>query len=68
MADVHYIFLGRSQREFSIGGHCSLGYIDLQIKTKSLYDYYVQYIVLTVSSKKIIENMLSLYRIDLPPP
>ena len=39
MADVHYILLGRSQRDFSIGGHCSLGSIDLKIKTKILYDY-----------------------------
>ena len=39
MADVHYIFLGRSQRDFAIGGHCSLFSIDLKIKTKILYDY-----------------------------
>ena len=37
MADVHYILLGR--RDFSFGGHCSLGSIDLKMKTKILYDY-----------------------------
>ena len=39
MADVHYILLGRSQRDFSIGGHFSLGSIDLKIKSKILCDY-----------------------------
>ena len=39
MTDVHYILLERSQRDFSIGRHCSLGSIDLKIKTKILYDY-----------------------------
>ena len=39
MADVNYIHLGRSQQDFSIGGHCSLGSIDLKIKTEILYDY-----------------------------
>ena len=38
MADVHYIFLERSQQDFSIGGHCNLGFIHLTIKTKILYD------------------------------
>ena len=37
MADAHYIVLGRSQRDFSIGGHCSLDFIDLKIKTNILY-------------------------------
>ena len=41
LADAHYILLGRSQRDFSIGGHCSLGSIDLTIKTKILYNYFV---------------------------
>ena len=39
MADVHYILLESSQRDFSNGGNCSLGSIDLKIKTKILYDY-----------------------------
>ena len=39
MANVHYILLEMSQRDFSIGGHFSLGSIDLKIKTKILYDY-----------------------------
>ena len=39
MADVHYILLDRLQPHFSIGGHCSLGFIELKTKTKILYDY-----------------------------
>ena len=45
MADVHYILLGRSQRDFSIGGHCSLGSIDLKKKNQNsvwlLMSYFV---------------------------
>ena len=39
MADVHYILLGRSHRDFSIGGLSSLGSSDLKIKTKIVNDY-----------------------------
>ena len=36
MADVYSS--GRSQRDFWIGGHCSLGSIDLKVEAKILYD------------------------------